>query len=315
MSDLEKYYYNVYPGAKDNTFSFAFMDNLNFYYEFIPKSYIQNQGGIISLESSNYRPPPLNAIWYPIWFKESTSARNWYDPRAWWTYKYKKGFKDNSLVEMMHTVDDNPWYTVYGFWMYYTKGSGVWINIGKSLKAVNKIHSLHLLGMSVEDIAELGKNSEFRLNRYPYGHGNNDTEYITLTAFSRELYPGLEDKTAVVSLITDILDPPDEDLRVRYMKDRVNNSAEWDKTIAQMAKQKGYDSVQFTVQANGNGGWCHEIVYVDVDPLTKVKESEWEGWEGFKDKILIADPNDLSRYKTCEFSDVSRLVCNAQNIS
>jgi hypothetical protein len=323
MSDIEKYYYQVYPGAEDKSFSNKFMDTLNFFYEFVPKEYI---GEIYFPSQNDWKPPEIGQIWYPIWFQGgpkskcgSTSARNLYPPNNWLNYENKFGFQDNTLLETLHTVDDNPYYTVFGLWTYYTKGSGVWINLGKTVKSVNKIHALYLLGLDVNDIAGLIMSSSFMINNSPLE--------LTVSDLVKRIYPSIKDlKNSCIALVREILEFTEnggnkvlegDELERMYLIDRVNNSADWDGYITMLARSKGYQTVQFTVQANGNGGWAHEIVYVGVTPLVKARESEWHSWSQLKPKIRIADPHDLCYNKECTFTPgkVSRVVCDSQGIS
>ena len=39
-----------------------------------------------------------------------------------------KGFPSNTKVEVRHTCCDP-----YGYWYYYMKGSGIWLDLGKTL--------------------------------------------------------------------------------------------------------------------------------------------------------------------------------------
>ena len=67
------------------------------------------------------------------------------------------GFKDNSWIEVTHcntklpastdlsgvTIDTQ--FAEYGRWFYYARGTGMYMNIGKTIVARNKVHALLLL--------------------------------------------------------------------------------------------------------------------------------------------------------------------------
>lgn len=325
MSDLESYYYRVYPAAKDGSYSREWMDDLNFYYEFIPETFIKSQGNIYFPSEHDWNPPEMNKLWYPIWYNGgpdtgcgSSCARNLYPPNNWLDYKNRKGFESNTFVESLHTIDDNPFYTVSGFWLYYAVGSGVWIDIGRTVKAVNKIHALNLLGLDEVDIGGLIMTSEFMVNNSPLS--------LKVVDLVKKLYPHIPQlKNACIELVKEILtfstqQSPTQplaggELERMYLIDRVNNSADWDSYISMIARSQGYQSIQFTVQANGNGGWAHEIVYCGTTPLVKIVESEWGGWAQIKSKITIADPMNTYSHCQCDFTPgISRVVCDAQDI-
>lgn len=84
-----------------------------------------------------------------------------------------------------------------------------------------------------------------------------------------------------------------------YAIDRINNSFNFDQLIVELARSKGYDTVQFVTQPNGNGGWAWEIVFVN-QPLflgTDAKRMEYVA-----PRLYIADPCDTNIHKHCAFN-------------
>lgn len=211
--------------------------------------------------------PKMNEAWIPVWFPANTFAINWYPPENPYLYKYAAGFADNTLLPSMHTDDTNDEYTVVGYWAYFAEGSGVRYSLGRSLRAKNKLHSLFLLGLNANDIAGMIRDTRYMINTgEPYkltkDLANEKFEASTLQGRLAEL---AEANIGCVG-------------KFDYDTDRVNNTADLDGLIAMLARSQGYDSVQFTVQANGNGGWAHEIVWVNFRDLVKQSESTWSGW-------------------------------------
>lgn len=241
-------------------------------------------------KSKNYVPAPYGQWWRPVWFPAGAFTLNLYPPTSWWDYKYLDKYKDNSTLEAIHTRDDNPYYPVYGLWAYVAKGTGVFYNVGRTLLARNKIHALYLLGMTAPEIADFAKDKHYYYNpARPYESyygGAPAIEYILTTGKNYEL-------------------------------DRFNNTADFDPLITTMAKDKGYDSVQFQIQANGMGGWAHEIVYVSPIPLLKEKEVEWAGWSQMARFMSVRDPRNVNPPEPCQpvvSDDRDIVICQKQGL-
>ena len=269
ISSLDEYYKAVYPlGTR---YTPEFLLSLNFFYDCIPVKFNIHDPA----KDKNWNPPQLGIPWVPIWFGPNTFAINQYDPKQWWTNPVKDGFESNSVIELMHVSDDNPIYTVYGYWAYYAKGCGVFYSIGNTLITRNKIHALHLLGLSIDDITSLVTTSNYMINA--------GQTYSKVSDLAKTLFPS--SKTPVKNLVKELVNNSHV-----YLIDRINNSADWDGTIVMLAHHQGYDSVQFTTQANGNGGWACEIVFTGMKDIIKTVEKNWPSWDYMLSRMFIKNP-------------------------
>jgi hypothetical protein len=265
-SPLKKYLRQVYPLASN-------LNNLTieFIYSCAPRSYFGSKF-IDPEKTKDYKPVSKGEWWRPIWFPKDAFALNLYSPNSWWDYQYINAYKDGSFIEAMHVRDDNPYYPVYGLWTYLAKGSGVFYAVGHTLLARNKIHALHLLGMETYEIVDYAKDKHYYYNpdkpMEPYYGGFHSFDYIINVGRDYDL-------------------------------DRFNNTADFDQIIVRMARAQGYDSVQFQVQANGMGGWAHEIVFVSVNPVLKKDEVKWAGWKDMDHQMTIRDPSGKKRPERC----------------
>ena len=124
--------------------------------------------------------------------------------------------------------------------MYFAKGSGIEWNTGKTLVANNKIDALHKLGIDFNKMADLFPHFKFRsangswMTWQQIGKMKN---IPTLSALFQQATAGKDFAVA-----------------------RMSNTVELDETIASLAHQKDVDSVQMTLQPNGNGGWAFEVL-------------------------------------------------------
>jgi hypothetical protein len=297
--------------------------NLNFYYACYPKKILEYYGKLYNSHENNYNPPPKGKLWTPIWFPKDAVAVNNYDPNNWWEYKTNKKnwieiirsnySPSNKWIEVIHTPDDNPYYPVVGYWVYQTTGSGVFMNVGKTLISPNKISSLYKLGYNVNQIANIIKDTKYM--------NNINENYSNVNDIAIKMYPNIDLIKSLEKIVTNILEGSK-----KYLIDRINNSADWDKIIVETANKKGYDSVQFTIQANGMGGWAHEIVFtgMDVQYLNKNVEKSWKGWSWIQSRlrngletndICTFNPNEKYEIVTCQEQQVTyKLNCIKSNI-
>ena len=311
---METYYNRIYPNGKHVN---KFWKDLNFFYDCVPNSYLMP---IYDSVKFNYRPPRFNVPWVPVGFHTNTFAINQFPSNEWWVYKYSEGFRDNSFVEMIHVKDDNPFYDVYGYWCYYAKGCGTFYNVGRSLRAYNKLDALVKLGFSSDKILSLVLNSRYMIN-VSFSDGNVPLD------LARDIYPNsiMTDSDKMNNIIDLASRAPNRyDLEVYntkalYAIDRINNTADWDKILCQGAKSQGYDSIQFLVQANGHGGWATEIVFVGMNKLLKDEENVWKGWNYINNRLYVMNPKSRQNKEKCSFNpeydlNYSIVSCPQQNL-
>ena len=248
-------------------------------------------------------PPCYNERWAPGWFPQGCYAINKYPPTHWWDYKYSEGFADNTWIEVLHVPDDNPVYTVWAFWVYEAAGSGVFMNLGKTLRARNKIHALLLLGLNIESIASLLWDKYFQINE--------NIDPIQIGAWAKKHFP--ESPHPVKDLLWLVLNYPN----APYWADRINTTAHCDGLIVMLANRQGYDSVQFAVQANGFGGWGFEVVFTGMDEkdLFKPVEKDWNGWD-----YILARTTATNIHTPCTFNSAKQwpyamLTCKEQHLT
>lgn len=291
------YLRRVYPNS-----SLCKTPEVHFLYSCAPESFKDRYRPLYDAENSkDYAPVPLYATWRPIWYTTDTFSVNLYPPKRWWEYEFLNTYPSFSVVEGHHIKDDNPLYTVYGFWIYLTKGTGVFYNLGRTLQTQNKIHALRVLGYSLEQIAYIIKDK-----RYYY---NPDKPNLLISDEAKR-FRGNNVIEKVVGLIEAILGNVGD-----YDADRINNTADFDDIITKDARAQGYDSIQFQVQANCFGGWAHEIVVVSPSPLEKAREADWQGWGDMKNMMTMNDPDGVRYPIACEPSIGSAIItCTAQGL-
>lgn len=285
-SSWSSYLSKIYPpGVQKDVSSFNF-----FYMDCLPSSLASELGPLKPDDMEVL--PKFKELWFPVWFHKGTAAINLYNPSNPLEYPLIDGIKDYQWAEFMHTNDTQDFYTVYGLWAYYTNGSGVSYNIGRSLKAQTKIKSLAILGLSIEDIAGLLRTLSFLVNT------NQSSQ--TVISFVNSRYQQFSTESEKLdALVRDLLFGPFD-----YDIDRVNNTADLDGYITMLARDKGYDSVQFTMAANGHGGWAHEIVWVHFQDLVKQNEKNWSGWSKMQ-KSIACTTKIFDGMLVCEDSNIT----------
>jgi len=89
-------------------------------------------------------------------------------------------FSDNEWIEVLHQKD--PWHDeAHGMWLLYAKGSGIWFNVGKTLKVADhqdaymKLSNLRYPNLTLGDVDGYGNDVNF----YYDGYGNRRTRLTT----------------------------------------------------------------------------------------------------------------------------------------
>lgn len=227
---------------------------------------------------------PLNKLWFPSfwptqrqapWVSERTRAvRNVYSPvDGQWNHTYKPFA---GRVEIAHLTGDD-----IGWWAYYTPGSGIYIDLGKTVAVLNKLDYLHsVMKLSYEDIAKLPAWNVIDLSD-PQGDPNKVV--FKPWTYLRGLLKG--------QTITDVADPQQkltvtattplsELLRFAVIGNNKTlnelglGTDDIDMIVYHDAQKRGLHSVQFLSQPNYVGGWMLEIMFVVTNDHIKDLERD-----------------------------------------
>jgi hypothetical protein len=254
-------------------------------------------------------------LWVPIWYPVNTFVVNGYDPTCFWKgNKYvSQSQLSGEFVEVMHVPDDDQnFYTVFGTWFYVVRGTGVWFEAGpRILTTQNKLFALRELGLSTWEMSNLFQDAQFMINDITTapsisqlatqlgmkGESSNDQ----VRNLFEEYFKKMEELIRSPHLRLD-----QAELAKLYLMDRMNNSADFDETTNFLARTQGYDSVQFITQANGNGGWAHELVFVNQEMFLGTDEKRMET---LTNRLFIANPLDEYQRERCVFDNDDLYGC------
>ena len=188
-----------------------------------------------------------------------------------------KATPDNGLVEVYH----NRWYREPGIYYYVLPGSGIFLNVGHTLVALNKLDALRKLGLDDSQI----------LQRAAYSIIKN--EYISSFALIK-VQADLSKRPFNKALSSAMQSGIDGS---SYHFSRMAQSSAPDYPLYLLARKKGYDTVQLTAQPNDNGGWAYELVDVRQPLSLSLKQK----WMAAKKYLFIADPFDHTHTAPCKF--------------
>jgi hypothetical protein len=142
-------------------------------------------GGMVN--DNIYNPPNMNQIWKPTLHPDYCCVVSKYPKDKWWTFYNKDGNKDDTWLEVIHTFfpleeqgGDG------GVWFYRSIGSGIYINLGKSIRSINKFHMLVLL---------LGNKIKNNKIEFDEDYGLEKVVEYLLSSYSKD------DKRAVIDTI------------------------------------------------------------------------------------------------------------------
>lgn len=316
------YIKNVYPLSRNQS---LILNQLQFYYQdLLSKDIISNFGSKyppVPDSNRNYEPPDLNQLWVPIWYPPVAFVKNGYLPKKFWKGDIN-GTPDQrgTFFEVMHVPDDDQnFYTVFGTWFYVVRGTGVWFEAGpRSLVAHNKMEALYLLGLKLWEIANLFADAQFMINPITSSPTLGQLASGQVTPIVN--FEGAELNEKVYNMLKYYFktmkelrqesckeEQTDQFLQKMYMIDRINNSADYDETINFLARTQGFDSVHFTTQANGNGGWTHELVFVMQKMFLGTDEKRMAT---LRNRLYIADPISPGCSKRkCDFTNDDNYLC------
>jgi hypothetical protein len=194
------------------------------------------------------------------------------------------GTPSNHLVEVYH----NGWYQEPGLYFYALKGTGTFLNVGHTLIARNKVDALHQMGLSDSQILKILTyyivDSQY-LPTFDYIAQYADTHHISFDQALTLLMSQSRDGT-------------------NYLADRFNATASCDYALYELARKKGYDTVQFTNQANINGDWGYEI----VDVRAENDDSLTNRWIKERKYLFVADPFNTNIIQPCQLRVPFKMV-------
>lgn len=271
-------------------------------------------------------PPKLGQVWKPTLWPKYSLAVSRYPENNWNSFYNAKGDADNSWIEVLYSsfaIDT----TTYGIWFYRVLGSGMFVNLGRTFAALNKIDAIVKLWEKLVSVDGYKSLADY-IQRQPLGDessvinigpdktglgGIQNLDYWsngqvhTNLGELMELHKG----KSVVDMLRSVVESKGG--LVEYELNRVANTGALDDLIVFLAIKNGYESVQFTVQPNVYTGWTTEImilgpgqtIYTDIHQIPS-------------NRFRVLDPNNLpndketNQGKPCEFGKMfSCVYCDA----
>lgn len=271
------YLKKTYPLAPADELGDDFFDELNFYW-YDPSStafaFKQVAKTLSPKQDPNYVCLSYMKSCEPLGPNSAVVKNTYHDGRA---SNAPEPTPNNQLVEVYH----NGWGVEPGSYYYAISGTGVFLNVGRSLVALNKFDALHQLGLS--DKAIFSYSAIYTKNGRPahsfalikqWADDHNVTFMRALQSIMRSARVG-----------------------DNYANNRLATTESADFILYQLARQKGYQTVQLRSQPNINGGWAYEILDVRV-PLTATLKEKWEKNKAF---LFIANPLNLKKRAPCQY--------------
>jgi hypothetical protein len=234
-------------------------------------------------EAPEYNPPMLGQIWKPTLFPLYTGLISKYNKRDWDSFYNKNG--DTGWTEVIHSFFPSEESGNDGTWFYRAKGSGIWLNLGKTFVAKNKIHALILLTGLDNTVKVIQKEK----NKITFWLGNQVKKDIPWLLKKFTLLT-LKDIVQISVGISNL----DVQVEDRYTINRLANTGDLDKYILEACED--YDSIQFTIQPNIYPGWTTEILYKGIgDKINNIQKIP-------KDYLKIFDITKEDKGENCNFS-------------
>ncbi|MHA2037186.1 MAG: hypothetical protein ACW98X_12170 [Promethearchaeota archaeon] len=271
-------------------------------------------------------PPKLEQLWKPSLWPNFTIAVNKYPPNLWNNFYGSKGKPDNTFVEILNS-GFAPGLITYGVWFYQTVGSGIFLNLNKTIAGLNKFDIIFKLGFSPEMLTEF-------IMRKPADVGTVLSGYSSLVTDVKDpLKTGLGGLAnldywkagQVHTNLNDLLHKRNLSLKdlptllkqatyeSDYKLNRIINTGALDNLLVYLLLKNGYDTAQMTVQPNLYNGWTTEIIVVGEDRKTAYTDIS----QLPRDQIKILDPSDTHKKgETCTFkTPYTCLYCDELPIS
>ena len=258
----------------------------------------------------NQPPPSYNQLWKPSLWPKYTLAVSKYDEYNWNDFYNIKGDPSYSWVEGLHSSFSIV-NTTYGVWFYRAKGSGIFVNLGKTYSSINKLDAILKL-ISIDEFIDyiLRENTgdiltdQLDISQTGLGGLNNLDFWLNggfHTNLETELIHTYKTKNISKCQIKEYI------LTAAYGDDyrigRLANTGVLDHLIIVLARKQHYHSVQFTVQANVYTGWTTEIMILGNSPkiYTSIEEIPY-------DHLQVLDPNNL-KIGPAECTNINGAIC------
>ena len=248
-------------------------------------------------------PPEYGQLWKPALWPKFTLCISKYDSRNWNEFYNAKGDPDYAWIEGLHSSFSIVNLT-YGVWFYRTKGSGIFINLGRTFAALNKIDCILKL-LPMEDFVDFllrkgtapsyyGGKAKVRdvLDVGPYATGLGGLENLDFwlnggyhTSLQKELEKIFPNETITRHHVKSYL--WNAAYGNYYDVNRLCNTGTLDHLIIFLTHRLGYNSVQFTVQPNVYTGWTTEVMILGGRKILTAVEQMSDS------QLRILDPNRL----------------------
>ena len=272
----KSYITKKYPLITPGTDYKKFFATLDYYTYPNPESTIKN---IPNSDAQHLKPGAYYCMNYvtPCGnVKGGAYFKNYYQMNHLSKSKYYKGYPNNSYVEVYH----QGWYPEPGLFFYVAKGTGIYLNVGKTLIARNKVDALHKLGLSSLDI--FLQTPDISIG----GRFMRPIDYFATHASKKH--------ESIQQYINQVFDPNYEEQH--YKISMFGAFSSLDGVLYRYAKQAGYDTVQLTTQRNASGGWGYELLDIRPGVFKPIKQ-KWEREERY---LSVRNPLNLKQGKSCK---------------
>lgn len=211
-------------------------------------------------------PPKYGDVWKPSLWPKFTVAINKFPADDWESFYHRQGYPDNTWIEGVHSAF-LPSITTYGVWFYRTIGSGIFVNLGKTVRGRNKLDVLRQLGWTAEDIVDFIMRpdkgtvmSDAKVTPMTTGLGGPESVGIWLAGQYEITLADLIKGTglSILEIVETAMSPKNNN----YNISRLATCGAFDNPAFYMAQKQGYNSIQYTVQPNLYTGYTTEIMIV-----------------------------------------------------
>jgi hypothetical protein len=258
---VDTYLKQVYPLLPGNINSQKLINSFDFYYAPFPT------GLDISTENKQF----YCLAWMYACGNKPYGAifRNLYHPKQAQQFRYINGYPSNSNVEVMHS----DWYNEPSLYFYVAKGTGIYFNIGKTLRAKNKIDALKKMGLSdIEILSYAPIDMYTAVKKYAAEHK-------------------LTFKKALSDVIKSIIN------NKNYQWNRYAGGTTYDVILTRLCRKHHYATFQFTMQPNDNKLWGYEL----MDCRTPMSMPLLQRWQHIKKYFSQRNPLNLKQKAPCHF--------------